>query len=112
MSGSPTPIYSSSNTTNNTLTNIIGDTETGNMNIGQAVSIDSAAMGGIGAGVALAAIIAAGVVYSIFSKKAPPKKGKKKGGAFSEMDKIGQLKLLIQHTKRNVMKVIHHKLIS
>jgi hypothetical protein len=66
------------------------------MNIGQAVSIDSAAMGGIGAGVALAAIIAAGVVYSIFSKKAPPKKGKKKDGAFSEMDKIGHTSPLQQ----------------
>jgi hypothetical protein len=73
MTRSQTPQYSSlpniNNTTNGTLTDIIGDAEIGNMNIGQRVSISGATMGGIGAGIAAVAIIAAAIAYSIFSKE-------------------------------------------
>jgi hypothetical protein len=59
------------------------------MNINQAsIADNTAAMGGIGAGAAIAVAIAAAVAYSMFAKKAPPKKGKKRGEQFSELDQL------------------------
>jgi hypothetical protein len=102
MTRSQTPQYSSlpniNNTTNGTLTDIIGDAEIGNMNIGQRVSISGATMGGIGAGIAAVAIIAAAIAYSIFSKKKPVTKGKTRNEPFSEINKL-------EHTVRQQNKL-------
>jgi hypothetical protein len=84
------------NITNSTDIPITGELETGNMNIGQGIAVNEATIGGIGAGVAAVAIIVAAVAYSIFSKKVPIKKGKKKGEAFSEMEQLAHTSPLPQ----------------
>ena len=96
MTISPTPTYSStSSIQNNTNTSDIDigiAPESGNMNIGTSALISNAAIGGISGALSIVAvIIAVAVAYSVFSKKAPVKKGKKKDTPFSEIEQLGQI---------------------
>jgi hypothetical protein len=75
-----------------------------NMNVNTPTIADSpAALGGIGAAVALIAIIGAFAAYSFFGKKPPPKKVKKPDEPFSELQVLGQENALF--TKVNALKV-------